>query len=842
MRPTSGPRHLDSPTRSRSLLALAAAACFLLPLASAPYAEAAQAKASEVPKAVLDMVSASEANDEARVQSLRAQIEGLGAPTRGDRRTARKANDRGLEDLKREDFDAALAAFAEAAAADPADVEVMNNLAHTQFRAGRFAEAERTLLRVLTLAPGRTNAWAELGRVHGAQGLKDKAVAAFRTAYRFSKNQEKTAGYLQNLAEGGWGANATTQEAAGMVLSAVSVTPPMASSPKPPSLPSDSQPRQPVATSAQSSPSNAAPVVPGLGYIVRLSNPDSGKAVIVIKQSPAELEVSCNRGTSGGREGNPRGFGDCVSAGSPEVTSSINCEKLTLQVESGPPQQIDPKQGLMDDGTPYGYSESAWLAFVTACPSHPVSRDLVARAPERWAPASRAAKAMSTAAATGAPSAIIGTPGSVATEGGVASKADPSPQESPADAARRAARELARANIMDGAVPQGDVKILWNARTAGEGDGSWHVGPAAPQLALVNADAWRRVDTIIKESQGKIPSRPEYKAPDLRPKGEFEKTSEYQAWVAKQTESHKAEYEERLKAWASEWREKEAAYKRIQAESRDAFRLELEGRIPVALGRPNILPAQYDADKESFSITIASTRLKGYSVMATLAMDIDRARASKTDIERATPIVIFTMVDNRLTPRVLILKGDMDDYVSRSLTLSEPSIVFGSDTAIAFWEEAERRAEEEKKKLATEDKNQRLMQEQAAAARADSLRKSSTPVEALGSSALDRVWRAYTTHPGNAGRAKWINVRGRMIQTGSVPPSAVNSSASGRLPAYLACYDFVWVLPGLGDTEADMCLYYIDNPSRGTYALIWRGKEYMRQLESEMSSDGFVAN
>ena len=42
MRPTSGPRHLDSPTRSRSLLALAAAACFLLPLASAPYAEAAQ--------------------------------------------------------------------------------------------------------------------------------------------------------------------------------------------------------------------------------------------------------------------------------------------------------------------------------------------------------------------------------------------------------------------------------------------------------------------------------------------------------------------------------------------------------------------------------------------------------------------------------------------------------------------------------------------------------------------------------------------------------------------------------------------------------------------------------
>lgn len=715
MRPTSRPRHLDSPTRSRSFLALAAAACFLLTLASAPPAEAAPAKAADVPKAVLDMVSASEANDEARVQALRAQIESLSPPTRGDRRTARKANDRGLEALKGEDFDAALAAFTEAAAADPADVEVLNNLAHTQFRAGRFKEAEQTLLRVLTLAPGRTNAWAELGRIHGALGSKDKAVSAFRTAYRFSKNQEKTAGYLKNLAEGGWGANATTQEAAGTVLSAVSVTPPMASSPKPPSIPSASQPPQPVAASAQSSPSNAAPVVPGLGYIVRLSNPDSRKAVIVIKQSPAELEVSCNRGTSGGREGNPRGFRDCISAGSPEVTSSINCEKLTLQVESEPPQQIDPKQDLMDDGTPYGYRESAWLVFVTACPSHRVSRDLVARAPERWTPASRAAKTLSAAAATGAPSAIAATPGSSTSAGAHGSQAKPSPQETAADIERQAAREQVRATIIRNAVPTGHATILWSARTAGDGAGSKQVGPAAHELLQANADAWKRVDDIIKKSREEIPSRPEYKAPELRPKGEFEKTTEYQAWVTKETEAHKARYEESLSAWASEKRDKEAAYERTLAGSLEVFRTALAERLPVTLGRPKVLSAQYNADTESYSITIESARVTEYRVMATVAMDIARARVVKTDIERATPHVVFTMLDDRVSPRVLVLEGDRDDYVASSVSLSAPDVVFTSESAMAFRKESERQAQEEKKKLAAEEEKRRLTQEREAA-------------------------------------------------------------------------------------------------------------------------------
>jgi hypothetical protein len=107
---------------------------------------------------------------------------------------------------------------------------------------------------------------------------------------------------------------------------------------------------------------------------------------------------------------------------------------------------------------------------------------------------------------------------------------------------------------------------------------------------------------------------------------------------------------------------------------------------------------------------------------------------------------------------------------------------------------------------------------------------------------IKQIWKAYTTHPGNSGQGvKWVNVKGEMIRQGTVPPSAVNSSAKGRLPAYLACYDYVSVMSGFGDIESDMCLYYIDNPSRGTYAIMWRGKKYMSDLESSMASDGFTS-
>jgi len=122
--------------------------------------------------------------------------------------------------------------------------------------------------------------------------------------------------------------------------------------------------------------------------------------------------------------------------------------------------------------------------------------------------------------------------------------------------------------------------------------------------------------------------------------------------------------------------------------------------------------------------------------------------------------------------------------------------------------------------------------------------KSESAVLAEAESAiLGKIWRAFTNHPGNVGSGiRSIEVKGNLVEKGSVPPSAMNSSAEGRLPAYLACFDYVMVVPGAGDMKTDLCIYYIENPSRGNHSVMWRGKMYVDQLKSRMDNHGFTRN
>ena len=108
---------------------------------------------------------------------------------------------------------------------------------------------------------------------------------------------------------------------------------------------------------------------------------------------------------------------------------------------------------------------------------------------------------------------------------------------------------------------------------------------------------------------------------------------------------------------------------------------------------------------------------------------------------------------------------------------------------------------------------------------------------------LTKIWDGYENAPGNkVSDVRDINPVGEIVKVGTVPPSARNSSADSALPAYLACYDYVTVISGAGDLKTDICVYYVENPSRGNYSVLWRGKKYIDQLESSMASDGFVSN
>lgn len=107
---------------------------------------------------------------------------------------------------------------------------------------------------------------------------------------------------------------------------------------------------------------------------------------------------------------------------------------------------------------------------------------------------------------------------------------------------------------------------------------------------------------------------------------------------------------------------------------------------------------------------------------------------------------------------------------------------------------------------------------------------------------LSRVWSAYINTPGNVEPGqRWAEVKGTMVKEGTVLPSALITSVEGRLPAYLACYDYVSIMIGVGDTKGHLCIYLVENPTRGTAGIMWRGKDFMNDLEAEMKRDGFIS-
>jgi tetratricopeptide (TPR) repeat protein len=94
---------------------------------------------------------------------------------------------------------------------------VINNLGHAYIWQDDLPRAEEWLLRALTMTPGRSYAWADLGHVYAKQGDVDKGVACFANAYRFARNQEASRRAFQRLADDE-SQSAAVREAARRVL------------------------------------------------------------------------------------------------------------------------------------------------------------------------------------------------------------------------------------------------------------------------------------------------------------------------------------------------------------------------------------------------------------------------------------------------------------------------------------------------------------------------------------------------------------------------------------------------------------------------------------------------
>lgn len=143
------------------------------------------------------MLAQSAKNDEAGVNATRQQLEGVSRPAHQSVKEARAANQQGLEALKRSDYQAAAIAFQQAQQLDPADVEVAGNLGYANFKLGQLKRAEHQLVYAVSLAPGRSSSWYNLGQVYGAMNDVAKATGAFANAYRFSQNRPKTEEFIR---------------------------------------------------------------------------------------------------------------------------------------------------------------------------------------------------------------------------------------------------------------------------------------------------------------------------------------------------------------------------------------------------------------------------------------------------------------------------------------------------------------------------------------------------------------------------------------------------------------------------------------------------------------------
>jgi len=170
-------------------------------LASKPYAPASTPAASSAESLLRQMLSAAERKNDSELTALLSRINALPKPVKGSRKTARALNTDGLAKLRDGAADQAVGTLRQAVEADPADVEIVDNLSYASIKAGDYKSARAAGFAALAIAPSRSSAWANLGIALAETEGENQAVAAFANAYRFAGDATKTIAYLDSLSQ-----------------------------------------------------------------------------------------------------------------------------------------------------------------------------------------------------------------------------------------------------------------------------------------------------------------------------------------------------------------------------------------------------------------------------------------------------------------------------------------------------------------------------------------------------------------------------------------------------------------------------------------------------------------
>lgn len=148
---------------------------------------------------VIQMVEA--ARDTEKLFAAKNGLTELGRPAKGDRKAARKLNDTAIALMGEKKYTEAIPVLQEAHKTDPADIEIMNNLAYAQIEEGitknNFTQAKIALVDTLRLKPERAQAWANLGRTFALEGNETAATKCYINFFRFAENKDKALSRLQ---------------------------------------------------------------------------------------------------------------------------------------------------------------------------------------------------------------------------------------------------------------------------------------------------------------------------------------------------------------------------------------------------------------------------------------------------------------------------------------------------------------------------------------------------------------------------------------------------------------------------------------------------------------------
>lgn len=148
-----------------------------------------------------EMLKAADNGDESSVLEYKLLIEAQPRKKHENRIEARKRNNNGLRALNYGDAAEALKEFKVASEMDPADPEIINNVGFALGNLGRYHEAAEHIRSALLISPGRSVTWYNLGEIFSKLDDQKAAESAWRIAYLFSTNKNKTLKFLANAAE-----------------------------------------------------------------------------------------------------------------------------------------------------------------------------------------------------------------------------------------------------------------------------------------------------------------------------------------------------------------------------------------------------------------------------------------------------------------------------------------------------------------------------------------------------------------------------------------------------------------------------------------------------------------